>query len=212
MGSVEGITNRGDSRADESSLLAAAAAELSSPLVLLRQLSLVLAGDDVAPAERRRLAHQLTLTSERALRLTKNLTFDASTPQLIALEPVNAVTLCNEVVHELAPLFVAHGKTIAVKPRFKVPLLIANRELLRRLLVGFGDNALHYGSDEQPVRLTIASRGATVRIGVRDYGPAVPIDSLERLDQRLSQRGAVVMPHRRFWGQAAVDHPAVTPT
>jgi len=196
MATVQGSNNRGDYDIDESSLLAAAASELSSPLVLLRQLSLMLSGDTVAPAERKRLADQLTLTSERALRLTGNIIFPTHTPRLIELEPVNAVSLCNDVVHELSPLFTAHGKNIVVPRRARVPLLIANRELLRRLLVALGDNALHYSSDTQPVKLTITSHGDTVRVGVRDYGPSVPINTIKRLEERMKQRAAVIVPRR----------------
>ena len=196
MATVQGSNNRGEYDIDESSLLAAAAGELSSPLVLLRQLSLMLSGDDIAPAERKRLADQLTLTSERALRLTGNIVFPTHTPRLIELEPVNAVSLCNDVVHELSPLFTAHGKNIVVPRRVRVPLLIANIELLRRLLVALGDNALHYSSDTQPVKLTITSRGDRVRVGVRDYGPAVPINTIKRLEERMKQRAAVIVPRR----------------
>jgi len=182
---------------DEPTLLSAAAGELNAPLVLLRQLSLALASDTLDASERRRLTDQLTLTSERALRLTRQLAFDSQAPQLVALEPINAMTLCQEVVHELAPLFTAHGRTISVKPRSKIPLLVADRSLLRRVLVSFGDNALHYGgSEDKPVQLVVTALKDRVRLGVRDYGPAVPSDMWRRLDDRVVRRSAVTVPRR----------------
>jgi signal transduction histidine kinase len=186
----------GGQQAGEPALVAAAAGELNAPLVLLRQLSLALADQGLSASERQKLTERMTLTAERALRITRRLSFHSDAPQLLALEPVNAVTLCQEVVHELAPLFKAHGHAIAVQPRSKIPLLIADRELLRRVLVGFGDNALHYGSDKHPVRLTIAQHDNHVRVGVRDYGPAVPTDIWQRLEGRIQRRSVVPLARR----------------
>jgi len=187
---------RGDYQLDQSVLLGTIASELDSPLVLLRQLSMALAADDIDPRERRQLTERLTLTSERALRLTRQLAFDPRSMPIIDLEPVNAVTLCQEVARELSPLFMAHGRSITVHPRSKTPLMIANRKLLQRLLVGLGDNALHYGSDDKPIQLTIQARADKMRIGVRDYGPAVPHDIWQRLDGRVARRAPVPLPRR----------------
>lgn len=185
-----------DHQIDES-LLATTAGELSAPLVLVRQLSLALAANDLNTAERQRLIEQLTLTSERALRTVRTLTYKPDTlPMSLALEPVNAVTLCNEVVHELTPLFTAHSKSIAVHPRSKSPLMITDRALLRQLLIGFGDNALYYGSDKKPVELTVTAHGDKVRVGVRDYGPAVPSDFWQQLEDRIVRRASVPLPRR----------------
>lgn len=199
MGTVRGYESGGDLGGfsiDESAFVGTAASELSAPLVLLRQLSLALADESLSPKERQRLTEQLTLTSERALRLTRHLSFHPDVQPLVELEPVNAVTLCREVAHELAPLFRAHNQSITVRERTKSPLLIADRKLLRRVLVSFGDSALHYGSDERPVQLTIASSGQSVRVGVRDYGPSVPADVWQRLEGRVARRAAVPLPRR----------------
>lgn len=181
---------------DESTLATAAANELSTPLVLLRQLSLALAADDISDSERLRLSEQLTLTTERALRLTANLQLPSAQGILLELEPINSVSLCQEVVHELSPLFMAHGQRITLQPRSRVPLLVANRQLLRRILLAFGDNALHYGSAEQPVQLAISGHHDRIRIGVRDYGPAVPSDIWQRLDDRIARRATVALANR----------------
>ncbi len=173
---------------DESIITAAAASELASPLILLRQLSLAVSADDISDDERRLLGKQLTLTSERALRLTTSLSMTSASQSSLPLEPVNPVSICHEVIHELTPLFTAHGQKITLRPRSRVPLTVANRALLRRILIGFGDNALYYGSPEHPVTMTITGHKDRVRIGIRDYGPAVPIDMWQRLEQRVARR------------------------
>ncbi len=171
----------------------AAAHELKAPLALVRQLSLTLEqGVELSIAERERVIHQITLTSERALRLTGDLTRSTRDATLFPLEPINPQQLCEEVAHELTPLFKAHGKVIRVAIRTQPPLLVGNRDLLRRVLLNFGDNALHYAGDDQVVEFrTSAKRGASmVRIAVRDFGPAVPMDTWKVLASRLASQAA----------------------
>lgn len=173
---------------DSQTAFLAAAHELKAPLGLIRQLALTLAeNDDLTPAEYERYLNQITLTSERALRLTSDLTRSSRQASLFPVEPINPQQLCEEVAHELSPLYKAHDKTIRVIRYSRPPLLVANRDLLRRILLNFGDNALYYTGDEQAVELRVSTRGTIekVRIGVRDYGPAVSADTWRVLAERL---------------------------
>jgi len=181
---------------DSPILSAQAASELTSPLVLMRQLGLAVSAENVSDEERRLLGKQLTLTSERALRLAASLSMTTANQQSLPLEPVNPMSICQEVVHELMPMFTAYGKRITLKPRSRVPLTVANRKALMRILLAFGDNALHYGSAEHPIQLAISGHGDKVRIGVRDYGPAVPTDLWKRLEGRVQRRALAPLSNR----------------
>lgn len=168
--------------------LVAAAHELKAPLALVRQLALRLEDDHLSDAERKRLLHQTVLTSERALRLTSDLTKAARLDSaLFQLEPINPDQLCRDVVSELRPLFEAYGRTVAVKGRKHPLLLVANRDLLRRILLGFSDNALHYSQPGTAVHLQIQAfkKAGTVRVGVRDFGPALSSDMWRTLQKKL---------------------------
>lgn len=168
--------------------ITAAAHELKSPLSLVRQLALHLEQDDVTDAQRR-LLHQITLTSERALRLTTDLTKAARLEDaLFAVEPINPEQMCRDIVHELTPLFIAHGRQLDVGHRTHPLLLVANRDLLRRILLNFSDNALHYTEPGSVVRLQIQAfrKNGVVRIGVRDFGPALSTDMWRQLRQKLA--------------------------
>lgn len=172
---------------DSPAMFMVAAHELKSPLSLIRQLALALEGGDVSAAECERLYAQIRLTSERALRLTSDVTRSVRAGEtLFDLEPLNPLNLCDDVAHELAPLYKAHGRTIAVQHRTQAPLVVANRDLLRRVLLNFGDNALHYAGDHMPVELSVRSHQERVRVGVRDYGPALSADSWRTLQGRLA--------------------------
>ena len=168
--------------------LIAAAHELKAPLALVRQIALRLEDVSLSDAERQRLLKQTILTSERALRLTSNLTKSARLDSaLFTLEPINPEQLCKDIISELTPLFEAYGKQVAVKSRKHPLLLVANRDLLRRILLGFSDNALHYSTPGTAVHLQVQAlkKAGVVRIGVRDYGPALSSDMWRKLQKKL---------------------------
>lgn len=164
--------------------------ELKAPLALVRQLSLALESGNYSAEEQRRLLRQITLTSERALRLTTDLARASRLEDsLFELEPINPRQLCEEVAHELSPLYAAKGRDIRVAGGYRQLLVVANRELLRRILLNFGDNALHYADPTQPVELQVVTRSQAgqIRIGVRDFGPAVPSALWQQLQRQLGK-------------------------
>lgn len=151
-----------------------AAHELKSPLVLIRQLTLALEDTSFDINEKNRIIEQILLTSERALRLTTDLTRSAKlSDAMFKLEPINPQQICEDVVHELKPLFEANKKEIKFINRKHPLLLVANRDLLRRILTNFSDNALHYSGEGKTVEIKIGSlkSGSIIRLAVRDYGP-----------------------------------------
>ena len=169
--------------------LIAAAHELKAPLALIRQLSLGLESGDYTLSDIERMARQITLTSERALRLTTDLTKSARLEDsLFTIEPVNPVSLCEEVIREIQPLYQARGRSIRMVPRTRPLLALANKDLLRRVLLGFADNALHYCDDESAVLVEACERRGSVRLSVRDFGPAVPAAVWRTLQDSLGKR------------------------
>ena len=169
--------------------LVAAAHELKAPLALVRQLALRLGDETLTTAERERLLHQTVLTSERALRLTSDLTKASRLDSaMFQLEPINPDQLCRDVVSELQPLFEAYGRSVAIKGRRHPLLLVAHRDLLRRILLSFSDNALHYSQPGTAVHLQIQAfkKAGTIRVGVRDFGPALSADMWQTLQKKLN--------------------------
>jgi len=175
---------------DSVSSLVAAAHELKSPLALVRQLSLMLESADLSIDEQKRMLRQITLTSERALRLTSDLTRSARLQDaMFALEPINPQQLCEDIIHELTPLFNAHGRAVRLVARKHPLLLVANRDLLRRIILNFSDNALHYAEADSSVEIWIKAlnKGETIRLGVRDYGPALSSNVWKTLQSKLER-------------------------
>lgn len=169
----------------------AAAHELKSPLALMRQLALLLQDGHVSQKDTELIAQRIILTSERALRLTSDLTRSVRLDEgLFNLEPVNPVTLLEDVAHELSPLYAAKGKSLQVMQRRRSLLAVANRDLLRRVVANLVDNALHYSSDNSPVMLSanMFGGGEHIRLGVRDFGPAIKNDIWAAISSNLGLR------------------------
>lgn len=182
----EGLSNEGID-ANQVSSLTAAAHELKSPLALMRQLALRLDTDDMSD-EQHRLIQQITLTSERALRLTSDLTRSARLDgAMFEVEPINPEQLCQDIAVELAPLFEAHGRSLAVSHRTHPLLLVANRDLLRRIIMNFSDNALYYSQPGTAVHMQIHAlkKAGMIRVGIRDFGPALSSDIWRVLQKKL---------------------------
>lgn len=170
--------------------LIAAAHELKAPLALVRQLALTLQDETLTKEQRSRMYDQIILTSERSLRLTTDLTKMARLDDaLFQLEPINPEQICRDVASELRPLFEAHERSLEIKGRRHPLLLVANRDLLRRIVLHFSDNALHYSEPGTAVELQIKALkdAGMVRIGVRDYGPALSSAMWRDLKDKLAK-------------------------
>lgn len=197
MKGSEGQTNNqvGGLLSSDLPFLVTAAHELKSPLALVRQLALGLESAEVDTATRERILRQIVLTSERALRLTTDLSRSSRLEDsMFDLEPINPQQLCEDVAHELAPLYAARGRKIQVASHRGSMLVVANYDLLRRIMLNFGDNALHYSDGSEPVELRarVYEKGRRVRLGVRDHGPAVPVNAWRRLQQHLGKDAQVL--------------------
>ena len=160
--------------------------ELKAPLASIRQLALEMEEGDVAPEEAAVLIEQVRLISEKTLRLASNLSkAERLQMTLFDTDVLNAYQLCQDVLYEMEPLYRAHEKQLVLRRVRRVPLVVANQDLLRRVLLNFADNALRYSDEKGVVELYLELLKAkdTLRIGVRDYGPALPTKLWENLKE-----------------------------
>lgn len=159
----------------ESEVNAILAHELKSPLALMRQLALSM--DLENPVKLERTQSQLVSVSERAIRQVNDLTKIARLEDgLFELEPVSPRALCEDVVRELRYLFRFNHRELEIHYSNKAKLAIANRELLYSVIYNFCLNAMHYSGTETKSMLTVRDRAEHIRVDVRDFGPALPMD------------------------------------
>lgn len=153
--------------------------EIKTPLSIIRQLSLILNDDqtELTDLEKIRIIKQIDSTSERALRIVQDLTKVSRLQDAIfELEPVNARRVCVDVQKEMKKIFELHGRKIIFKHSKINDLIVANYDLLRSILLNFGDNALYCSDKNSNVEVSIKNSGQKLRISVRDYGEELPTE------------------------------------
>lgn len=164
--------------------LSSAVHDLKSPLASLRQMALEIESGELTANEVALYAHRIKLTSERALRLASDVSRASRLEDaLFDCEPINPIAVCDDIAAQMGVLYEAQGRRLEVSRRRPAPLAVANHELLRRVLINFTDNALHYAPESGVVQLDVRAsrRGDRVAIGVRDYGPGVAADLWKRM-------------------------------
>lgn len=159
----------------EVSSILVAAHELKAPMSLVRQLALSLNTKD--QESNSRIRSQIIDVSERAIKQVNDLTKIAHLEDgLFKMEPVGIRGVCDDVVSELRYLFRFNHRDLHIRYTNQSKLVIANHELLHSVVYNFCLNAMHYSDQETFSELTVQDHNDKVRVGVRDFGPALPMD------------------------------------
>ena len=152
-----------------------AAHELKAPLSVLRQLALSLDFTDQSQLEN--VQSEMVSVSERAIRQVNDLTKISRLEEgLFSMEPVSVRHICDEVTNELMYLFRFNNRDLRIKYSNRSRLVIANNDLLYSVVYNFCLNAMHYSTEETLSELVVKDHKDKVRIKVRDFGPALPMD------------------------------------
>jgi signal transduction histidine kinase len=173
---------RGSNKVGDLPSLVALAHELKAPLGLIRQLALT--RDYYDGAERDQALRRIELAAERSLRLVEALTMTYRSHKLTS-EPINLTCLCEEVAHELTPLCSENNQTIELRLPRQPLLAVGHRDLLSSVVFGLCDNALAYGTHEQPIELRASRQQNKARIAVSDRGPGLAKHQLSDITARL---------------------------
>ena len=170
----------------EASLFVAAAHDLKSPLALLRQLALSLEAGGLSPVEVAELARRMALTSERALRLTTDLTQSTRLhEELFGIEPLNLALVVRDVVAELGPTRLGHGVRASEDPALLDEVVAAgiSLEVCPASNVSLG---VYSEASGVPVR-TLMDAGATIALGADD--PLLFLSRLTAQYETLREQG-----------------------
>ena len=151
-----------------------AAHELKAPLSTLRQLALSF---DEMDADGEHIRDEMVSVSERAIKQVNDLMkLRKLEDGMFEMEPVAVRAVCDEVTRELTYLFKFNKRNLFIKYSNRANLVIANKELLHSVVYNFLLSAMHYSGDETRAELIVKDYRDKVRIMIRDYGPALPID------------------------------------
>ena len=151
-----------------------AAHELKAPLAVLRQLALSF--DDL-DHKNEHLRDEMVSVSERAIKQVNDLTkIKRLESGLLEMEPISVREVCDAVTRELSYLFSYNKRDLFIKYANRSKLVTANRDLLYSVVYNFLINAMHYSGEGTRAELIVRDFHDRVKIIVRDYGPALPMD------------------------------------
>lgn len=151
-----------------------AAHELKAPLAVLRQLAFSF---DEMDSRGEHIRSEMISVSERALRQVNDLARVGRLEDgLFEMEPVAVRAVCDDVSRELRKLFDYKRRDLTINYTNRSRLVVANRELLFSVIYNFLLNAMHYSNEGSSASLVVKDKKDRVRIAIRDYGPALPID------------------------------------
>ncbi len=152
----------------------ALAEELRRPLVTMRQLAFSFDGVGESDEKVRR---DMLSVSDRAIRQVNDLIkMKKLEDGLFVMEPVAVRGVCDEVTTEMMRLFKYNRRDLFVKYQNRARLVTANRELLKSVVYNFLLSAVHYAGNGERAELIVRDAGGGVKVEVRDFGPALPID------------------------------------
>ena len=151
-----------------------AAEELKRPLCTLRQMALSF---DEMNEDNELLRNKMVNVSDRAIRQVNDLMRISKLENgLFEMEPVAVRGVCDEVVRELEYLFRFNKRDLFIKYTNQARLVTANRELLKSVVYNFLLSAMYYMGDMARSELRVKDTYGKVRIDIRDFGPALPMD------------------------------------
>ena len=151
-----------------------AAHELKAPLAVLRQLALSF---DKMDAMGEHIRSEMVSVSERAIRQVNDLAkIKRLEDGLFTMEPVAVREVCDAVSRELEYLFHYNQRDLYIRYTNRSRLVTANRDLLYSVIYNFLLNAMHYSGEETRAELIVRDVRDRVKVIIRDYGPALPID------------------------------------
>lgn len=143
------------------------ARELKAPIATLRQLALLF---DEGRTDAKQIQTEMVEVSELAIRQVNDLMrLERLERGDYEMEPVAVRAVCAEACGELAKV-TGKARAVEVECRNRIPLVVANRELLISAVYNFLLNAAIAAQDA--VQLTLHDTRDGVQIAVRDFGPA----------------------------------------
>ena len=193
------VTDQHRAEAAQRRFVADASHELRTPIAALKgMLELLDDGAKHVPDVRDDFIHTMQLESDRLGRLVSDLLTLArleSGSLALELAPVYVADLLSDVAHVMRMLAAQADVTLAVQAPDEDLRVLADRDRLVQVLLGFTDNALKHAPGGTAVSLSAAAGTNAVTFKVCDQGPGISAEEIDRVFERFyradsARRGA----------------------
>jgi len=167
--------------------------DLKSPITgILTNVSFALTSSAL-PTESWEALHDAVSAAESMLRMVMNL-LDISRSEdgclRANLADVDLLALIEQVRAGMEPRAKLESRQLEVEPSAGRVLLLADGDLLRRVLENLLDNCLKYAPRGSPVRIGVERADGVLRIRVKDQGSGIPPAERTRIFDKYAQLGA----------------------
>ncbi len=98
----------------------------------------------------------------------------------ITIETISPAAITKEVIDMAQPLAHARGTTVELAGPHDA-LALADPVRLRQSVLNLVSNAIKYGPGDRPISVSITPQGSHTLIAVKDEGPGIPADQIDRL-------------------------------
>ncbi len=98
----------------------------------------------------------------------------------ITIETISPAAITKEVIDMAQPLAHARGTTVELTGPHDA-LALADPVRLRQSVLNLVSNAIKYGPGDRPISVSITPQGSHTLIAVKDEGPGIPADQIDRL-------------------------------
>ena len=161
--------------------------ELRTPLTSVYGAALTLQKHEVHGETRKKL---LAIVSDEAARLARLLDDVLSASRLDAkterfdIEPTDAVEVAQAAVDAVRPRL-PEGLQLELVAEPDLPLVAADVDKLRQVLVNLRENAIKYSPDGGRIEIALSRHDSVVRFSVRDEGIGIAEDELAHIFERF---------------------------
>ncbi|MRG93692.1 hybrid sensor histidine kinase/response regulator [Polyangium spumosum] len=162
--------------------------DLKNPVGSMDLLAQALVRDRALPDDARDTAQHIRDSARRLMRLIHNL-LDLSKGEEGKLVPRRSNVDLRALVDVVRDTFDAHARAVRVTLEADVdaPSLVADQDLLLRVLENLTENAIRHAPQGSTVQLSAARRDRAVEVRVTDRGAGIPPEMRERIFDRFVQ-------------------------
>jgi signal transduction histidine kinase len=167
--------------------------DLRNPLTVIANGLQLLAETSIPEAERE-YAHVVADTMERAMRRMERLVdtlLDIARLEEGSLElqrqPLDVKALIERAIADESHLARARGVALEAILPPELPDVLADQDIVQRVLINLLDNALKFTPAEGRVWVEVHPDAGAVQVDVVDTGPGIPVEERERIFEKFTQ-------------------------
>lgn len=162
--------------------------DLKNPVAAMDMLAQVLGRDRSLPEDAREIAQQIRDSARHLMRLIYNL-LDLSKSEEGKLLPNRESVDLRALMNSVCESFEAHARECALTMEVVVEVshVIADKDLLQRVLGNLTENAMRHAPRSSVVQLQAKRVNGGVELRVVDRGPGIPEEMRERVFERYVQ-------------------------